>query len=348
MSFTRQKKERIINYILEQVEKDAENMITKTASTMDVSHTTVRRYLKELLEHKVVTGSNRKCLYELVSAEKNFTYNNSAHLEEHAIYFRDILPLLKGLPDNVEKIWAYSFMEMMNNAIEHSGSAYITCRFIRNALNTKIIIMDKGVGIFHKIQAYILAEQGIEVTVRDAAVELFKGKLTTAKEGHSGEGIFFTSRIMDTFVIMSDETLFTHDNIEDALHDLSKIDIEISKREGTFVLLGMLNSSHKEAKEVFDMFSSSDDGFVKTQIPIKQICEYGYPIARSQARRLYSRFDKFKEVVLDFADVEDLGQAFAHEIYVVYVKAHPSVIIHTIHANAKVSSMINHVKKTNI
>lgn len=90
---------------------------------------------------------------------------------------------------------------------------------------------------------------------------------------------------------------------------------------GTAVLLRMSNHSTKKTKDVFDMFFT-DDGFVKTEIPIRNICEFGYPVSRSQARRLYRRLDRFEEIILDFKDVPEIGQAFAHEIFVVFQKAH--------------------------
>jgi hypothetical protein len=48
-------------------------------------------------------------------------------------------------------------------------------------------------------------------------------------------------------------------------------------------------------------------------------------ISRSQAKRLIARFDRFKVVELDFAGVEEIGQAFADELFRVYANNHPTV-----------------------
>ena len=59
-------------------------------------------------------------------------------------------------------------------------------------------IYDDGVGIFKKIQnALSLLDE------RHAVFELSKGKLTTDPARHTGEGIFFSSRMFDSFDILS-------------------------------------------------------------------------------------------------------------------------------------------------
>ena len=91
------------------------------------------------------------------------------------------------------------------------------------------------------------------------------------------------------------------------------------------------------------MFSDVDGGFTKTHVPIKNIFET-YPVSRSQAKRLCNRFEKFKEVELDFDGVEEIGQGFAHEIFVVFQKKHTGIKIVPVNVNPEVEKMINHVK----
>ena len=58
-----------------------------------------------------------------------------------------------------------------------------------------------------------------------------------------------------------------------------------------------------------------------------RLAQYGEEqlISRSQAKRLIARFDRFKKVVLNFDGVQDIGQAFADEIFRVYANQHPDV-----------------------
>ncbi len=63
-------------------------------------------------------------------------------------------------------------------------------------------------------------------------------------------------------------------------------------------------------------------------------------VTRSQAKRLLARFEKFMEIVLDFQDVESIGQAFADEIFRVFHNEHPNINLYPINVNDQVLSMI--------
>jgi hypothetical protein len=95
-------------------------------------------------------------------------------------------------------------------------------------------------------------------------------------------------------------------------------------------------------KQVFDQFAGNQDyEFSKTHVPIK-LLQYGADnlVSRSQARRLLSRFEMFKEVILDFEGIEMIGQAFADEIFRVYQNEHPNVRLTPVNASSAVQGMI--------
>lgn len=138
--------------------------------------------------------------------------------EEDEIYGKYIKQYIENLPDNVRKIWEYSFMEMMNNAIDHSEAEVVMLGVYKSYIYTYIMIYDIGVGIFRKIKEFYNYN-----SLDDAVNELFKGKLTTDSKRHSGEGIFFTSRILDEFAAISDGKIFTHDKYEEVLQNLGNI-----------------------------------------------------------------------------------------------------------------------------
>ena len=115
-------------------------------------------------------------------------------------------------------------------------------------------------------------------------------------------------------------------------------------KPGTLIIMGLVNESNRSLKEVFDMYSSVDGGFTITNIPMKRICDSGYPVSRSQAKRLYFGFDKFEKVILDFKDVDEIGQAFAHELFNVFAKKHPEIELECINANEDINKMINRVR----
>ena len=341
MSITRIKKGQIIDYMLEQI-LTSKNVINKVSENFNLSKTTIYRYLRELEEKGVIKKKNRGN-YELVKTSYNFIYDNDGSLEEDYIYKRDIEPLISSLPENVRKIWMYSFTEMFNNAIEHSESEKISCYVECNYIETTILIMDYGVGIFKKIKDYF----GYN-SIDDAINELFKGKITTDTDNHSGEGIFFTSRLMDQFSAISGGKFFTHSNHDEFLNTLKEEDdINILTHDkGTVVYMRLANRSHKQLVEVFDMFSDVDNGFNKTSIPMKNVYGNSFPVSRSQARRLYNRLDQFDEVELDFKNVEEIGQAFAHELFVKFANNNPNIKLSVVNSNQRIDAMINHVKNT--
>jgi hypothetical protein len=94
---------------------------------------------------------------------------------------------------------------------------------------------------------------------------------------------------------------------------------------------------------VFDQYSDleNDYGFTRTHVPVS-LARFGDDnlVSRSQAKRLLARFDRFKEVMLDFERVEMVGQAFADEIFRVFQLQHPDVHLSWLNASPQVERMI--------
>lgn len=261
-------------------------------------------------------------------------YEVGASLAEDAVWRGDIVPLLGKLPENVLSIWHYGFTEMFNNVVDHSGAKYVSVSLSKTAAATSVDIYDDGVGIFKKIQAALKLDDE-----RHAVLELAKGKFTTDPANHSGEGIFFTSRMFDQFVIASGEVYFSHDfdEKEDWILQAS------SAQGGTLVRMVLHNHTARTLKKIFDKFTSDDDyGFTKTVVPVK-LMRYGDDnlVSRSQAKRLLARFDRFKVVVLDFSGVASVGQAFADEVFRVFRLKHPEVEVVPLHTSSEVKRMIS-------
>ena len=67
-------------------------------------------------------------------------------------------------------------------------------------------------------------------------------------------------------------------------------------------------------------------------------------MSRSQAKRILNRIEKFETVLLDFKGVDMIGQAFADEVFRVFVKRNPQTLIHAINQNVDVDKMIKAAK----
>ncbi|AFA49356.1 STAS-like domain-containing protein [Acetobacterium woodii] len=347
MSFKKEKKERIENYILELIKNgNHEDVKQKTIYACDISPTTYYRYLKNLKDKNLIK-EDKNNRYVLADVRKElFCYKNKG-LYEHEIYENDIDQFIKTLPKNIQNIWYYAFTEIMNNAIEHSSANEIHVLVAETPLDIIIVISDEGIGIFNNIKSFIEETTGEEISLEDAMRQLFKGKFTTKSENHAGEGIFFTSRIMDLFMIASSGLFFSHDNYKDLEAKISDIVPNSTLlKKGTSVMMQLSKNSNKETRTIFNQFTTPDEGFFRTEIKLKNFCEHGYPVSRSQARRIFDGMNLFKEVTIDFEGVSDLGQAFCHEIFVVFQNKFPDIQIKAINANENVQGMISRIINT--
>lgn len=337
MSKVRTGGEPVRRFLIEHISAHPADIVRLAAEKFDCTRQAVHKHLQRLVADGsvVVSGQTRNKRYELaplVSWTKQ--YELGGGLAEDAVWRVDVAPLLGKLPENVLSIWHYGFTEMFNNVIDHSGARSATLSLTKTAAGTSVDLYDDGVGIFKKIQGALdLADE------RHAVLELAKGKFTTDPANHSGEGIFFSSRMFDRFVIASGEVYFSHefDEKEDWILQAS------SASGGTLVRMTLHNHTARTLKKVFDKFTSDEDyGFTKTVVPVK-LMRYGDDnlVSRSQAKRLLSRFDRFKVVVLDFAGVASVGQAFADEVFRVFRAKHPEVEIVPLHASSEVKRMIS-------
>jgi len=334
--------EKVRRYIVENVEKHPDSIARVAADHFDITRQAVNKHLQRLVEEGCLaeSGITRNRVYKLVPLAKWMkTYKIVPALAEDVVWTNDVSVALGHLPDNVKNIWHHGFTEMFNNAIDHSEGTTIAVQIIKTAASAEMVIADNGVGIFKKIQQrFGLLDE------RHAILELSKGKLTTDPKNHTGEGIFFTSRMFDSFDILSGGAFFTHEfgKKEDWMVERK------ASKNGTAVFMRLHNHTSRTTKKVFDMFVSGEDfDFSKTVVPV-DLGRYGNDnlVSRSSAKRVLARVDLFKTVVFDFKGVETIGQAFADEIFRVFANAHPGVQLYAIHTNAQVERMIGRARNT--
>lgn len=340
MTMVRARGEDVRRYILEHVEKHPADISRMTSDHFGISRQAVNKHLQKLTsEHALTeTGKTRSRSYKLCPLlEWRGHYEINPDLAEDVVWRNEIAPVLGQLPDNVMNIWHYGFTEMFNNAIDHSGSSEISVRIRKTAANTEMLLWDEGVGIFRKIQSELnLLDE------RHAILELSKGKLTTDPARHTGEGIFFSSRMFDDFDILSGGVYFSHKfgDKEDWILEREQ------SRNGTTVWMALHNHTARTTKKIFDQYSSGENyGFNKTVVPVK-LAQYGNDklISRSQAKRLLARVELFKTVIFDFSGIDTIGQAFADEIFRVFANQHPEIDLLSIKANSEVKRMIERAK----
>ena len=330
--------EDIRTFIVAHVARYPGDIVRRTAEKFDCSRQAVHRHIQRLVEEGALleSGKTRSRTYALAQLSAwTQTYAVSADGDEGDIWLRDVRAQLEPLATNVLGIWQYGFTEMFNNALDHAEASSISVSVAKTAASSVVTIRDDGVGIFRKIQAAL----GL-LDERHAVLELAKGKFTTDPQRHSGEGIFFSSRMFDHFSICSGSVWFSHQ--AKAPEDWI---LETDESGGTSVRMELGNHTASSVSKVFKQFTSGDDfGFTKTVVPVR-LAQYGDDnlVSRSQAKRLIVRFEKFRTVVLDFKGVVLIGQAFADEVFRVFPLAHPEVELMSLNANKEVGQMIAHV-----
>jgi len=149
------------------------------------------------------------------------------------------------------------------------------------------------------------------------------GKTTTAPDRHSGEGIFFTSKLVDLFILESNGLRWTVDNLRG---DQSVGDVEAFP--GTTVTWNLQERSSRSIDETFRSFSDPDSQtFDRSRASVKLFRSGQTFVSRSEAKRLASGLESFREVEIDFSDVTEVGQGFVDELFRVWQRDHPETLL---------------------
>jgi len=289
-----------------------------------------------VMENRLVKlGSTRKAFYvlpeyakahqEMFPAKYIKAFKNEG-LEEHKVLdqIEQVFPALKNIPENVRSIFTYAFSEMLNNAIEHSKSVRIGTEVSIQKKVLSFVIQDSGIGVFRNV----MKQRGLKSEL-EAIQDILKGKTTTTPKSHSGEGIFFTSKVGDSFILDSfGYQLIINNEIPDVfVKNVKKI------KRGTRVIFKISAKSSRHLDEIFKEYTNltgkNDYGFDKTKIRVKLYTAVGVHISRSQARRVLAGLEKFKVIVFDFDKVSTVGQAFADEVFRVFHHQHPQIKLET-------------------
>jgi biotin operon repressor/anti-sigma regulatory factor (Ser/Thr protein kinase) len=311
------------------------------SSLLGISRQALNRHLKTLIQKGsiVMEGNTRGARYSLSGSgfvplrfKKQYAIQG---LEEHVVLGEITLSLQlkKWLKKNVLQIIKYAFSEMLNNAIEHSNSDMCNVEFSIDQYTCTFTVRDFGIGIFQSIcSKFCLADEVAAVG------ELTKGKTTTAKEKHTGEGVFFTSRCADVVHFRSHRIRLLFDN--------QKEDVFIEKKRmirGTSVEFRIRRSSKRDLQSVLSEYAPDeyDFQFEKTRVFVKLFRREF--ISRSEARRLLAGLGKFSEIILDFSGVDSIGQGFADEIFRIFKAQHPHISIQIENATPVISAALRHV-----
>ena len=325
-------------FLLQRIFEEDPDFVDRTMEAFSVSRSTVYNYINHLQDTGELERVGGSMPYRIVYRTSRFTIDTSKERSEDRVYNRDVAPLLADYPANVQKIWRYAITSMLNNAMEHSGASAIICVVSRSRLCTIVGILDNGAGIFRRIQQARREETGESITTAEAASLLYTGGYTSDADAHRGEGIFFTSRLMDHFAIRSDMQLFTPVGEDEEDEGAGE------RFRGTAVQMALNNDTDREISDVMGRYVDPEEGFIRTEIPVARFFG-GFPVSRSEARYLGERLEGFKEVTLDFAGVTEIGPDFAHEFFGVVVPRRPDLTVLTENTTDGVAAAIRRAER---
>lgn len=322
-----------------------------TADVLDavgrkVSRQYVARILAEMVKDGTLIkgGSTRGAFYAHVKRAPELALRVRRRLRNLSLREDEVWDVLKGaaafiprLKSSVAQILTYAFLEMLNNAIEHSRSQFIEVEVSRSGGNVSFTVEDFGIGVFRNVMKQRSLNSELE-----AMQDLLKGKTTTAPEAHSGEGIFFTSKLGDLFTLESFGYALRVDNqVDDVFFERGPM------KRGTRVLFSISERTTKRLDVVFGRYAvvPAQPAFDKSEVRVKLFAGRARYLSRSEARRLLTGLDKFRSIILDFSGVETVGQAFVDEIFRVFKRNHPSITVTAVNTNEVVRFMIDRARR---
>lgn len=330
------KKNQIRRFLLRIIGRGRDDVAGLASARYGVTRQYVNKLLRDLTNEGSIeaTGKTRARTYGLARETRNIRLEIDDTLEEDRVWRQSVRGELEGIGSRALEICHTGFTEMFNNVLDHSEGTGATVTITRTPVAITLRVGDDGVGIFQKIQDAF----GLE-DPEHAVLELSKGKLTTDPDRHTGEGIFFTSRMFDEFRIVSGKLALIHRREGD--------DWLIERRqrqEGTAVSMTIDPDTRRSTRAVYDRYTAGeggDYGFNVTHVPVG-LARYGEEnlVSRSQAKRVLARLELFKKVVLNFSGVTTIGQAFADEMFRVYPREQPDLEFVVVNATADVRDMI--------
>jgi len=321
--------EAIVNELLKKEGVVQAGLLARTAG---VSRQAAHRHLAALVEEGLLRleGRGRAARYVRAHPEPYQGKYRLAGLLEDAVWddLSKKAPQLQQLGDHVTRILSYVLTELVNNAIDHSSGTRVQVRLSKSQASLALDVEDDGIGIFRHLQKELKLPDLIS-----AIQELSKGKVTTDPRRHTGEGIFFISKISEVFSADSNGFSWKVDN--------RRADMAMGQspeRRGTLIRCEIDPHKSRTLQNLFDEYTK-DFEFSKTRIVVKLFEMGSHFVSRSEAKRILGSLEKFKEVVLDFKGVQEVGQGFADEVFRVWAGQHPGTALIPTNMNEAVEFM---------
>lgn len=309
-----------------------DDLVALVMQRLDISRRRARKLLAALVQAQwlEVIGTPRKQSWRPGTMRQVVRHYALAGLQEDLPWARDFAPLL-DLKPNVARLAQHAFTELLNNAIDHSGGTGVTLSVRQTGFHLQMLVSDDGCGVFESIdRTWQIGDPAL------AMLELGKGKLTTQPDRHCGHGLFFVSRAADIFDLHANRSAFQRRPGKSGWFSLRPLE-----RQGTSVFLAIALDTPRTLDDVLRAHAESGYGFDHTEVALRLLTGPSVGLeSRAQARRVASRLSEFRRAKLDFSGIDDIGPAFADELFRVFARAHPGVELRPEAMGPRVAAMV--------
>ena len=338
----RQNLESITQWITAAAQRRPHALDAELAARTHVSQRSARRTLARLVELNwlVREGSLRRPQWRPGLLRQVVQRYELAGLEEDLPWSLDFAPYFV-LPPNLLRLVQQAFCELLNNAIGHSGGTHVTVSLRQTASQVQLLVSDNGVGLFERIaQTFSIASPAL------AMLELSKGKLTSQPDRHTGEGLFFTSRLADVFDLHANDAAFQ----QRAWDERGWHPQRALRHAGTSVYAAFALDTPRTLDGVRSAYSVGADPFgvefSRTTVPLRLITSAIEGLeSRAQARRVCARLGEFRRAEIDFGGVASGGHAFADELFRVFGPAQRSLDLVPVNMTPAVAALVASVRR---
>ncbi len=308
------------------------DLATHLMQRLDVSRRRARALLDGLVQAGwlEVDGTRRRPHHRPGTLRQVVRRYPLAGLEEDRAWSQDFAPCLDLRP-NVARLAQHAFTELVNNAADHSGGQGVTVSLRQSAMHLQMLVSDDGCGLFQRVgQCWQIDDPA------EAMLELGKGKLSSQPERHRGQGLFYVARAADIFDLHAN-----HHGFQRRPGRSGWAGVRPLERQGTSVYWAVSLETSRTLDEV--LRSHADTGYALDHAEVSlRLLAGGRPWleSRAQARRATARLTAFRRAHLDFSGIDEIGPAFADELFRVYARTHPQVQLVPEAASPRVAAMI--------
>jgi anti-sigma regulatory factor (Ser/Thr protein kinase) len=326
-----------------------EDLAAEIVARTGVTRRSARRALERLVAQKwlVRGGTERFPLHHPGTLRQVVLQYPLAGLEEDLPWQRDFAPAF-ALAAPVQRMVQHAFSELLNNAIDHSGGTQVTVSLRQTESQAQLLVSDDGCGLFERIaETFSIDSPAL------AMLELSKGKLTSRPHTHTGQGLFFTSKLADVFDLHANHVAYQHCSSggREFGERSWRVQPRTLRHPGTSVYAAFALDTPRTLDAVRKAHSLDGQGldFERTVVPLRLITS---PLAglesRAQARRVAAGLNAFRRVEVDFDGVPDVGHAFADELFRVLPKAAPALALVPVNMSSAVAAMVGSVRKAEL